>query len=412
MAQQFSAEEVKAIVPAYKGKVEKFDPSKIKSRKGRALLGKKETPRNDALHSQSFQQKPQRVLTLPKPMLTDQNKTATDQKNDLLISESVFGPNVTVVPIEPRQQFQSSYAAIPQLATEVYREYAKDVAQIDRKLVKEELSYYFTALLWLRLIDIKAKNGLQALTREEKTLQKDTKDENYNVPQPFFTYLASIGSIVDKMGKRTFLETPPLPIAIAQGFGGYHSERVNVDSHNAFEEIPSLGIAGDMLMAVAQVAEEPVRNFHVAFPDLATYSNNLIGNFPIIGPRRVEIRQRLAGFGITHDSFQEYCPNTRFHRQYVKDISDMLGKWETFKIEKTNIPSLTSDGNTTQAIISRPISHEASNDWLKRTVQNTSAEDESTAKMLLLLGVNDQRFGKLVHDSSFPNSLSLMVPSD
>lgn len=314
-------------------------------------------------------------------MLEESNKTATAQKNDSIISEAIFGPNVTVVPIAPRQTFEESYAALPQLAVEIYREYQKDVNQIDRKMIKEELSYYCTAMLWLRLIDIKSKNGLYALTREEKTLQKDTKDESYNLPQPLYIYLSSIGSIVDKMGKRTFLDPPPLPVSVAGGFGGYHSNEVTVDTHNVFEEIPSLGIAGDMLMAAAQPADEPARNFRIAFPQHATYSDNLLGNFPVIGPRRAEIRQKLAGFGITATNFEEYCRNTRFHRQYIKDISDMLGSWETFKVEKVNFPSLTSDGATVQAVMSRPIHEEEANNWLKRVVQNTSAEDESTATM-------------------------------
>lgn len=176
---------------------------------------------------------------------------------------------------------------------------------MDRQMIKEELSYYCTAMLWLRLIDIKAKNGLQALTREEKTLHKDTKDVVFNISQPLYIYLTSIGSIVDKMGKRTFLEPPPLPVTVVQQLGGYHAAEVNVDTHNVFEEVPSLGIAGDMLMAAATAAEGPARNSHIAFPQNATFSNNLLGQFPIIGPRRLEIRQKLNGFGITGTSFEE-----------------------------------------------------------------------------------------------------------
>lgn len=311
--------------------------------------------------------------------MEERNKTATSQRNDSIISEAIFGPNVTVLPIAPRQQFEASYAAIPQLAVEMFSEYQKDVHQMDRLMKKEEIAYYCTAMLWLRLIDIKAKNGLQALTREEKTLHKDTKDETFNIPQPLHIYLTSIGSIVDKMGKRTFLEPPPLPVTVVQGFGGYHAAEVNVDTHNVFEEVPSLGIAGDMLMSAA--VDEPPRKFHIAYPQKATFSNNLLGQFPIIGPRRMEIRQKLNGFGITSDAFEEYCPGTRFNQQYIRAISDRLGTWDTFKIEKVNFPSLTSDGSTVQAVISRPIHDEPSENWQKRVVQNTSAEDESTATM-------------------------------
>lgn len=382
MAEQFTAEQIAKIAPHYKGKPEKFNPQRIKSKKGLAeLAAMNKTPKQDAQQQPSTPRPTAKVLTLPKPQLAETNKQPTSQRNESIISEAIFGQNVTVVPIAPRQQFEESFAAVPQIALEVYREYAKDVTQIDRKMIKEEMSYYFTALLWLHLIDIKAKNGLQALTREEKTIHKDTKDEIFNVPQPMYTYLASIGSIVDKMGKRTFLETPTLPTAQAGGFGGYHAAAINEDTHNLFEEIPSLGIAGDMLMAAAGTADEPARNFRVAYPANATFSNNLLGQFPVIGPSRAEIRQKLASFGITNAAFDEYCQHTRFHRQYIRDLSDTIGKWETFKVEKVNLQSMTSDGATVQAIMSRPIHDEQSPNWQKRTVQNTSAEDETTAIM-------------------------------
>lgn len=107
------------------------------------------------------------------------------------------------------------------------------------------------------------------------TLLKDTKEDVYNVPQPFFLYLSSIGSVVDKMGKRTFLNVPSLPVTAVGGKCGYHSAAVTEQTHCLFEELPSLG---DMLMAGATAAEEPTPVFGFAFPPRAeartTYSES------------------------------------------------------------------------------------------------------------------------------------------
>lgn len=130
--------------------------------------------------------KPPPILKLPTPELLLHNVNPTPQKNHSLLEESIFGCEVTVVPIAPREEFTTVLAAVPTLAEETYREYAKDVTMIDRKLVHEELSYYYTDLLWLRMLDIKQKYGIQALSTEEKTLLKDTKDDVYNVPQPLY----------------------------------------------------------------------------------------------------------------------------------------------------------------------------------------------------------------------------------
>lgn len=194
---------------------------------------------------------------------------------------------------------------MPTLAEEVYREYAKDVVMIDRKMVREELSYYFTGLLWLRLLDIKQKYGLQALTTEKKTLLKDTKDDVYNVPQPFYLYLSSIRSVVDKMGKKTFLNVPSLPITASGGKGGYHAAAIDV-THCLFEGVPSLGVAGDMLMAVATADAEPAPVFGFSFPEGAIPSNNLLGKFSPIGARRPEIAQGLQA----RESPELHSPNT------------------------------------------------------------------------------------------------------
>lgn len=39
---------------------------------------------------------------------------------------------MTVVPIAPREEFTTVLAAVPTLAEETYREYAKDITMIDR----------------------------------------------------------------------------------------------------------------------------------------------------------------------------------------------------------------------------------------------------------------------------------------
>lgn len=81
------------------------------------------------------------------------------------------------------------------------------------------------------------KYGLRALTKEEKTILKDTKDDTYNVPQPYFLYLSAIGSVVDKMGKRTYLKVPALPTTVADDRSGYHANQVDLNTHCLFEEV-------------------------------------------------------------------------------------------------------------------------------------------------------------------------------
>jgi hypothetical protein len=159
---------------------------------------------------------------------------------------------VTIIAIEPQEDFSTSFTKLPEIAVETYNQCAIDERQIDRVLAKEEMSYYATSLLWLKLIDVKAKQGWEALTSEERSLCKATEEMEFNVPQPVATYLHQIGQFSDKMGETTDVGIPSLPTARAQGMGGYHAPAIDENTHNLFEEMPSLDIAGDIVMSLCQ----------------------------------------------------------------------------------------------------------------------------------------------------------------
>lgn len=244
--------------------------------------------------------------------------------------------------------------------------------------MREEFAYYGTCLLWLRLLDIKAKQRDTALTSAEKDICKATADDVYNVPAPLAAYLNELSPYKDRMGKETRLHVPDLPIAIAQNFGGYHAATITAANHNLFEEILSMGVAGDIVMALTAEGEEPTVNFHVRVPANTQISDNLVGRFRPIGPRRQEIHQRLIGMGITTTAFPEFVPRTKFNLRYMRSISDIVGKLETFKIEKVCFKNLTASGGETQVIKTHPIEPEPGK-WTDISVQPTSASTSSTA---------------------------------
>lgn len=51
-----------------------------------------------------------------------------------------------VVPIAPRTQFQWDFSAVNTIASEIYAQYGSNMFQIEHKMVKEELMYYFKNL--------------------------------------------------------------------------------------------------------------------------------------------------------------------------------------------------------------------------------------------------------------------------
>jgi uncharacterized tellurite resistance protein B-like protein len=91
------------------------------------------------------------------------------------------------------------------LATEAYDNYSVDEKQLDRVIARGEVAYYSTAMLHLCLLEVKAKQGDQALMSSEKDVHKAVHDDTFNILQPLFAYLNEIGTYADKMGKETLL---------------------------------------------------------------------------------------------------------------------------------------------------------------------------------------------------------------
>lgn len=79
--------------------------------------------------------------------------------------------------------------------------------------------------------------------------------------------------------------------------------------------------------------------------------------------------------------FAEYVPGTRFNLRYIRSLSDIVGKLETFKIEKTTIANPSLAGGETQAIKSQPMDRAEPEGWRRKSVQTTSGATSSTATM-------------------------------
>lgn len=316
----------------------------------------------------------------PSDVKASDGKPAGGQKNDPLIADAIFGVDVSVAPIAPLEEFKTTHANYIQLLRTTFKQFNADEPQLDRKLNEAEFIYYGIVLFWIRVLELKAAKKGATLTSAEKDFRKAFSDQVLNVPQPIHTYLMQMGSVTDKMGKETDIDYPSLPVAVAQGMGGYHAVDITQDNHNLFEEIPTLGIAADAVMAVAGEGENPRQEVRVGLPAGAKVNENLLGFVDNVGPRRIEIRQRLYGQGITANAFPEFIENTRLNVQYTVSISDIINKFETFKNEKVIMSNMTRAGGESQIIQTKPVD-QTQVKWTKSLVQPTSAADSSVAQM-------------------------------
>ncbi|CAG4946966.1 unnamed protein product [Colias eurytheme] len=333
----YTPEEIKKIAPGYRRKPEKFDPAKVgKKREGQP--NKKQGPTTSKV---------------PAPTATDKAANPTPPKNAPMWADSVFRIDVAVRELNVNQEITQNFGRLPEVVEEVYSAIGGDEQSLNKQMTKGMLMYYSTAMLWARLLDIKAKRGNANLSYEEIEFCKSIMQHEFNIPQPIYLFLKGIGEVKDPTGKTVFLADHTLPVTVVQGQGGYHAAVVNEQNHNLFEEIPSLGICGDVLMAESSEAVHPVLNFRVT-PQNTRATLAMCGNFGQIGARKEEVRILLHSVGITDNQFDEVVGRTRLNINLLQKVSDYFVGCPTFRNEKVKLDALTVEGDGVQLIKSLP----------------------------------------------------------
>ncbi|KAF5292488.1 hypothetical protein FQA39_LY14035 [Lamprigera yunnana] len=107
-------------------------------------IGKKREPSQPPkVPVQNGQRKGPVSSKLPEP--SNPQSAPTPQRNESIISKSIFGIDITVTEIAPRQEFSASYNRMIDVSVQP----GANEKQLDRILMEEEMAYYATALLWM-----------------------------------------------------------------------------------------------------------------------------------------------------------------------------------------------------------------------------------------------------------------------
>lgn len=162
----------------------------------------------------------------PKPTLDRSTKIAENaakpspQRNDLFFANAIFGIDVSVMEINKVTEFTPSFARLQNISrATVTRLMGKD-DQFNQKLNLEMVNYHTNAMLWARLLDLRARRSHTVLNNTEREYHRLFAQRECAILQPIFTYLKSIGHITDKRGKRIYLSDYTLPTSNVGGKTG------------------------------------------------------------------------------------------------------------------------------------------------------------------------------------------------
>lgn len=378
----------------YRGKLDKFDVEKGKKILERRAAGpkpstscadqmdeeEKATKRRRAGAAAAKTAKPQQQRPeLSKSTHKQENEAnPTPQKNDPIWTEAIFGVDVILCELNQVTEFTPSYARLNDIIRSSFGQMLGD-DRLNRKLIVELLNYHSTAVLWARLLDIKAKRAHAELSETERNYRRHFTDKEIHLIQPVYTYLRGIGNIIDRRGKQIYLQDHDLPTATVANLTGYHHDHViNENDHTLYEEIPTLGVCGDIIMAMTTQAQNPNPNIGV-LPQEIQATMNLLSYLGMIAPRRDEIRQVIMAAQITNLAFPESVQGTRFNADLFNTIDQAIAGLKTFKIEKVIITNMSTE---TQFVVTTPTGADnaINKRWTQADVQprTVSADSAST----------------------------------
>lgn len=248
-------------------------------------------------------------------------------------------------------------AASIEISRRSYGELLTDNPSLGKNMVPEYLDYYTTALLWLRIVNLKEQNS-QELTFLERQLLTLTKNVSFCVPEPLRLLVNSYGNIETKIGTHLVPAFPQLPDQVIANIGGYYgqllppAEGVNNGLHNLYEEIPCLGVLATAVQAVvSDAAPGP-------YPSPLVYqgqqpNNNLLG-FRHLSRRVAESKTLATNQGITPHAFPDYPVDTGFNLDLLQGVSDVLSTTSTFTLHQIVFSGLGVNGARSQIVIERP----------------------------------------------------------
>lgn len=242
-----------------------------------------------------------------------------------LKDNTLFITNMEIREDNPYTKFTASYACLPTIVNDMYQQYTADNKTIGRNLLPEYLQYYATAMLWLRIIELK-RSTLQPLNQTELNVLAQTDGRAFTMPAPIAHLLKFIGHIETMTQRHLTPSFPPLPTKVINQVGGFYpsiteAAPIDVDNHNLYEEIPCLGVMADAICNALSAAEQGPYNSRLTTGDFRANAN--LPGFRNLSYRRPEAKSIAFEAEITSQSFSESIADTAINYDFISSISNI-----------------------------------------------------------------------------------------
>ncbi len=193
-------------------------------------------------------------------------------------------------------------------------------------MLVERLCYYHATLFWIRAIHLKWSNKFLLVDNEVKLMDM-FEGTLLNTSEPIALYLNVFGTLEDVGTGQSFIATfPDLPEQVVNGVGSNWSQ-LCVETHNFYEEYPSLEVHTEGVRRVVSDAAAGLYPNTLAAVGLMV-NTNLQGFRPLANSRN-EAKNFFLEKGITNDQFFKSIPNMAINYTVISAVSGWLATLTT-----------------------------------------------------------------------------------
>lgn len=163
-------------------------------------------------------------------------------KNEPLWQDKHFPKDVSVQPVRPEPIKKSGLQVFIDIVEDTYQKIAVRNKNFHQWVPLSAFTYYSVTLLWKRIVEVLDIENRPQVTPEWRDFLTAINRGAYAIPRTFSSYFRALGKFETMAGDQLAWDSE-LPVFVeSDGCPGWYG-RVDLNTHNLYEEVPCPGVA-------------------------------------------------------------------------------------------------------------------------------------------------------------------------
>lgn len=277
-------------------------------------------------------------------------KGPTEAKTGGPFTEAIFAPDGISAYQVKTARYSPEAPGFEEVCKNTYSSLAASSRGFSDLVTPELFRLYVAELLWLRWYGVNRAEG-EDLPPDIEQLLSRVDTTVIEVPEPIYKWLLTFGTLMAPTGEKLKTQVLPAPREWIGGFPGFWGP-VNQETHNLYEELPSLGLCTERVRASLH---EPYAPRYVSELDPRLNENALgFGRVAMVRPGQ---RSYLSDLGFSINEVPTDTNAWGFSMAVLRRVSNALTETcsETFRLTPWSVLGTNPTGSIAQLTLWRPV---------------------------------------------------------